>query len=179
MPPKGSQTSQPSQLPEAPTFYPSTHDFKDPLAYIAKIKAEAEEFGACKIVPPPGWNPRFALNKSTLRFKTRVQSVHELQERSNAEEEFEEQYHEWLRLVKRTWKGSPMLNGREVDLFRLQKVVRRRGGHQKISDSKSWKEVCRILQVRRLQLPFHMLFWSTDDLRGLEYRYPLDIWCKR
>ena len=147
MPPKGSQGSQPSQLPEAPTFYPSISEFSDPLAYIAKIRPEAEEFGACKIVPPPGWSPRFALDRKALRFKTRVQSVHELQERSNAQEEFEQNYHEWLQTVKRTWKGSPMLNGREVDLFKLHKIARRRGGYQKITESKSWKEVCRILQV--------------------------------
>lgn len=150
MPPKTSQGSQPSQLTEAPTFYPSCDEFREPLVYIAKIRPQAEEFGACKIVPPPGWKPRFALDRKALRFKTRVQSVHELQERSNAEEEFEQQYHDWLRVVKRTWKGSPMLNGREVDLYKLQKVVRRRGGYQKISESKSWKEVCRILQASHL-----------------------------
>lgn len=148
MPPKGSQSSQPTQLPEAPVFYPSEHEFEDPLAYIASIRGEAEEFGACKIVPPPGWAPRFALDKKSLRFKTRVQRVHELQERSSAEEDFLAEYHDWLKFAKRTWKGSPMLNGREVDLYKLHNIAKRRGGFQKISDSKSWKEVCRILQVR-------------------------------
>ena len=150
MPPKGNQSFQLTQLPDAPTFYPSEREFQDPLAYIASLRPEAEHFGACKIVPPPGWNPRFALDRKTLRFKTRVQSVHELQERSNAEEDFLEEYLAWLKLVKRTWKGSPMLNGREVDLYKLHNIVRRRGGFQKISDSKTWKEVCRILQVREM-----------------------------
>ncbi len=150
MPPKGAQSYQPTQLLEAPTFYPSEHEFKNPLAYIASIRPEAEQFGACKIVPPAGCSPRFALDRKGLRFKTRVQSVHELQERSNAEEEFLEQYHAWLKLVRRTWKGSPILNGREVDLYKLHNIVRRRGGYQKISDSKTWKEVCRILQVREM-----------------------------
>ena len=147
MPPKQSQNALTSQLQEAPTFTPTPEEFRDPLAYIAKIRHEAERFGACKIVPPKGWDPPFALDRRAMRFKTRVQSVHELQERSSAEDDFEEEYFKWMKLAKRVWKGSPMLNGREVDLFRLQKVVNRRGGYQKVSDSKSWKEVCRILQV--------------------------------
>ncbi len=147
MPPKHSSQSQQQQLQEAPTFHPTVEEFRDPLAYIAKIRHEAEGYGACKIVPPNGWDPPFALDRRGLRFKTRVQSVHELQERSSAEDDFEEAYFEWMKLVKRVWKGSPMLNGREVDLFKLQKVVNRRGGFQRVTDSKSWKEVCRILQV--------------------------------
>lgn len=164
MPAKGSQISQPTQLPEAPIFYPSHHDFTDPMAYIARIRAEAEKFGACKIVPPPGWRPRFALDKRSLRFQTRVQSVHELQERSNALEEFQEAYHQWLKLVKRTWKGSPMLHGREVDLFKLHTIIKRRGGYHKVSESKSWKEVSRILQVTCcLQL------WASPDKTAMNF----------
>lgn len=163
MPPKGSQSAQPSQLQEAPTFHPTAEEFRDPLAYIAKVRHEAEGYGACKIVPPKGWDPPFALDRRTMRFKTRVQSVHELQERSSAEDDFEEEYFEWMKLVKRTWKGSPMLNGREVDLFKLQKVVNRRGGFQKVTDSKSWKEVCRILQVSKT---FGALGLSLDHFKS-------------
>jgi len=147
MPPKHSHNAQSSQLQEVPTFWPTPEEFRDPIAYIASIRHQAEPFGACKIVPPKGWDPPYALDRRGMRFKTRVQSVHELQERSSAEEDFEEEYFEWMKLVKRIWKGSPMLNGREVDLFKLQKVVNRRGGFQKVTDSKSWKEVCRILNV--------------------------------
>lgn len=39
-------------LPEAPVFEPSAEDFKDPLAYIAKIRPVAEKHGICKIRPP-------------------------------------------------------------------------------------------------------------------------------
>ena len=41
--------------PEAPVFEPKGEDFKDPLAYIAKIRPIAEKYGICKIRPPSVW----------------------------------------------------------------------------------------------------------------------------
>ena len=43
------------RLEEAPTYYPTAEQFADPIAFIASIRSEAQEFGACKIVPPAGW----------------------------------------------------------------------------------------------------------------------------
>ena len=45
-------------VPAAPVFFPTVEEFEgNPLAYIEKIRPEAESYGICKIVPPPGWNP--------------------------------------------------------------------------------------------------------------------------
>jgi len=38
--------------PEAPVFQPSIEEFKDPIAYIAKIKPIVINTGICKIRPP-------------------------------------------------------------------------------------------------------------------------------
>lgn len=49
-------------LKEAPTYYPTTEEFKDPFEYMKKISAEASQYGICKVVPPEEWQPRFAID---------------------------------------------------------------------------------------------------------------------
>lgn len=41
-------------VPEAPVFYPTVEEFKNPLEYIGSIKKAGEAAGIVKIVPPPG-----------------------------------------------------------------------------------------------------------------------------
>lgn len=48
-------------IEEAPTFYPTRDEFKDPLRYIEKISPEGEKYGIIKIVPPNDYNPDFSL----------------------------------------------------------------------------------------------------------------------
>jgi len=69
-------------IPFGPTFYPSVEEFSgDPLLYLEKIRSVAEKYGICKIVPPKGWNPPFALDvDSPKKFQTKDQSIHRLQE---------------------------------------------------------------------------------------------------
>lgn len=51
-------------LTEAPTFYPSKEEFKNPMEYIRWCGSEggAKEYGICKIVPPEGWQPPFVMD---------------------------------------------------------------------------------------------------------------------
>jgi hypothetical protein len=67
-------------LLEAPTFRPTAEQFADPIAYISSIMTAVEKHGICRIVPPEGWDPPFALEKGTsgtsadsFRFSTRKQ----------------------------------------------------------------------------------------------------------
>jgi histone demethylase JARID1 len=47
---------------QAPCYFPTAEEFKDPYAYINKIRPDAIRYGLCKIVPPSDWNPPFALD---------------------------------------------------------------------------------------------------------------------
>ena len=49
-------------LQEAPTFYPTEDEFREPLQYIQKIGQTASNYGIAKIVPPAGWKPPFAID---------------------------------------------------------------------------------------------------------------------
>jgi len=57
---------QASLVPEAPTFYPTEEEFLDPIAYIDSIRQRGgEAAGVACVVPPPSWDPPFALERGT------------------------------------------------------------------------------------------------------------------
>lgn len=59
-----------------------SQEFKDTLKYIASIRLKAENFGICRIVPPPSWRPPCLLKEKSMwensKFKTHVQQVDKL-----------------------------------------------------------------------------------------------------
>ncbi|XP_071938492.1 putative lysine-specific demethylase JMJ16 isoform X2 [Coffea arabica] len=71
-------------LEEAPVFQPSEEEFKESLEYVARIRQKAEQFGICRIVPPPSWKPPCLLKErniwETSKFKTHIQLVSDLQD---------------------------------------------------------------------------------------------------
>ena len=54
--------SRPHDLEEAPAFYPTEEEWKDPITYIQKIRHIGQKYGICKVVPPESWNPDFAID---------------------------------------------------------------------------------------------------------------------
>lgn len=53
---------RPHGLQDAPTFRPTEDEFRDPMEYMRKIAPEGRKYGICKIIPPEGWKPDFAID---------------------------------------------------------------------------------------------------------------------
>ena len=53
---------RPHGLQEAPTFRPTEEEFRDPFEYMKKIAPEGSKYGICKVIPPEGWKPSFAID---------------------------------------------------------------------------------------------------------------------
>lgn len=145
----------------APVFRPTVQEFKDPIAYLASIRDKAEPFGICKIVPPAGWRPTFAINKDKCTLPTRIQALHMLQHTSaNIEalqqapdnKRFMADYKAWLTRRGGSFKKAPQLYGQDIDLAALHTAVAKRGGFQACCDAGAWRTVARALQVRVMAL---------------------------
>ena len=64
-PPENPVSNPPTRifgLHDAPCYYPTEKEFMEPLRFIESIRPEAEKAGICKIIPPEGWKPTFALD---------------------------------------------------------------------------------------------------------------------
>ena len=137
-------------MPPAPCFYPTEEEFKKPFEYIDSIRAVAEPYGLCRIRPPKGWKPPYAIDPCAFKFKTRIQCIHELCYRgsgSKSNSEWRSSFSSFLSETGRKWKANPMICGSDVDLPTLHRAVTKRGGYEAVVEKRLWKEVARIVQV--------------------------------
>ncbi|CAI7783834.1 unnamed protein product [Closterium sp. NIES-53] len=169
--------SGPSRVPtvslhECPVFHPSPEEFADPLRFIARVRPIAEPCGMCRIVPPPGWDPPFALDRAKFRFRTKVQALHQLQRRPAPADPatFALDYLRFLadlrlahppalqRALARAGMGAgkkgvsaeeravvaaEAMRAGAVDICALFHAVQRRGGFARVSESRAWGDVLR------------------------------------
>ncbi|PIA16685.1 JmjC-domain-containing protein, partial [Coemansia reversa NRRL 1564] len=136
-------------LRPAPIFYPTSEEFQDPLAYIQKIRPEAESAGLCKIVPPEGWNPPFALDTKQFRFKTRIQQLNSLEGKTRTNLNYLDQLRRFHSQQGQPMTKVPQLDHRPIDLFGLRHEVAVRGGYQKVNSRKLWAEIGRVMKYDR------------------------------
>lgn len=121
-------------------------------------------YGVPQVIPPAGWRPPFAIDRKSYRFRTRIQSVHELQQKADftaASESFNRGFQAWLRSQGKAAKRNPVVAGQEVDLAKLYRLISGRGGFERVNDDKLWRDVARIMQVipglcKLLTLPNHL-----------------------
>jgi [histone H3]-trimethyl-L-lysine4 demethylase len=135
----------------AAIFRPSAEEWQDPLGYIATVvRPEAETQGVAKIIPPEGWVPPFSIDKQSFKFPTRVQAVHQLQSPDHgvAAKQWWDEYTSFLRSIGSRHKKNPTYLAQEIDLYRLHKLVSKKGGYQTVTDEKGWRDIANILEVR-------------------------------
>jgi hypothetical protein len=58
---------RPFEIDDVPAFYPTAEEFVDPMGYLRSIRPKAEQYGACKIIPPETWNMPFVTNTEVRR----------------------------------------------------------------------------------------------------------------
>ncbi|VDO23694.1 unnamed protein product [Heligmosomoides polygyrus] len=107
--------------PFAPVYYPTAEEFLDPLAYVAKIRPEAEQYGVVKIIPPESFKPPFAINSETFEFTPRIQKLNEVEATVRERLIFLEKLTTFWELQGIPFKHH-VENGKTIDLFKLYKV---------------------------------------------------------
>lgn len=135
---------------EAPVYHPTAEEFADPLRYIASIRAEAEAYGICKIVPPAeGWSVPFNQDRARFSFKTRIQTVNELQLRlkKGKNRTFRTDYADYMQSQGQSVTRWPVYGGKKLDLQGLYETVVSRGGFDQVCKTKAWRDIARALDT--------------------------------
>ncbi|SCV69106.1 BQ2448_2126 [Microbotryum intermedium] len=128
-------------LQHAPVFHPTIEEFSKPMEYIEKIALEAREWGICKVVPPEGWRPPFALNTEAFRFKTRLQQLNSMEATARASLNFLEQLYLFHRQQGSVGIHIPTIGGKPIDMFKLKREVTTLGGYHAVTEQRKWSYV--------------------------------------
>ncbi|XP_068996480.1 lysine-specific demethylase 5B-B isoform X2 [Embiotoca jacksoni] len=126
--------------PECPVFEPSWEEFRDPFAFINKIRPIAEKTGICKVRPPPDWQPPFACDVDRLHFVPRIQRLNELEAQTRVKLNFLDQ-------IAKFWdlQGCPLkiphVERKILDLYRLNKLVADDGGFDIVCRDRRWTKI--------------------------------------
>ncbi|GJJ69513.1 [histone H3]-trimethyl-L-lysine4 demethylase [Entomortierella parvispora] len=136
-------------LQDAPCYYPTMEEFMEPLRYIESIRPEAEKAGICKIIPPEGWKPTFAMDTEVFRFKTRIQKLNSMEGNTRTNLNYLDQLYKFHQQQGKPVTKVPTLDKRPIDLYRLKKEVAARGGYLKVTSGKKWAEIGRGMDYTR------------------------------
>ncbi|KAL6119370.1 kdm5b [Pungitius sinensis] len=126
--------------PECPVFEPSLEEFRDPFAFINKIRPIAEKTGICKVRPPPGWQPPFACDVDKLHFVPRIQRLNELEAQTRVKLNFLDQIAKFWDLQGCALK-IPHVERKILDLYKLNKLVADEGGFDIVCQERLWTKI--------------------------------------
>ena len=135
---------------QVPIFRPTEAEWRDPLGYLASIRRQGELIGMAKIVPPSRWEGQHAPDENGVTFKTKLQYVHEMQWKDTVTEA--KQFWAMFNAFQESTGGSkgrkkPVFAWQEIDLYRLYRVVGKRGGFAEVCSKKRWKDVVVAMEV--------------------------------
>ncbi|KAL8976473.1 MAG: hypothetical protein Q9177_006850, partial [Variospora cf. flavescens] len=136
---------RPHGLQDAPTFRPTDDEFRDPMEYIRKISPEGRKYGICKIIPPEGWTPGFAIDTEKFHFRTRRQELNSVEGGTRTNLNYLDQLHKFHKQHGMNLNRFPSVDKKPLDLYRLKKAVETRGGFEKVCKLKKWAEIGRDL----------------------------------
>jgi len=110
-------------LPEAPVFYPTEEEFKDPMRYIASVREKGRHYGIAKIVPPSekwlnGKKFEKVVDFENFVFQTKGQSINQLFRRNGPSEEFMKDLFSFYEKAGRPMKTMPVVDGQDLDCRR-------------------------------------------------------------
>ncbi|KAH8177104.1 PLU-1-like protein [Sarocladium implicatum] len=137
--------ARPSAIPDAPTYFPNEEEWRDPVAYIQSISAQAQEYGICKIVPPSSWNPGFSIDTEKFHFKTRKQELNSVEGSTRANLSYLDGLGKFHKQQGSNLHRLPYVDKKPLDLYRLKKAVESRGGFDNVCRQKKWAEIGRDL----------------------------------
>ncbi|KAF4120720.1 [histone H3]-trimethyl-L-lysine4 demethylase [Geosmithia morbida] len=136
---------RPLGIEEAPTYFPTEAEFRDPLEYIKKISPEASRYGICKVVPPDSWNPTFPIDTEKFHFRTRKQELNSVEGSTRANLTYLDGLTKYHKQQGSNLHRLPYVDKKPLDLYRLKKAVESRGGFDKVCKLKKWAEIGRDL----------------------------------
>ncbi|KAI9149501.1 Lid2 complex component lid2 [Paramyrothecium foliicola] len=151
--------SRPHGIAEAPTYWPSEEDWRDPVEYVKKIAPEAMQYGICKIIPPDSWNPDFAIDTEVctklrttaymtaqaMLVQTRKQELNSVEGSTRANLTYLDGLAKFHKQHGNNLHRLPYVDKKPLDLYRLKKAVESRGGFDKVCKLKKWAEIGRDL----------------------------------
>ncbi|XP_055922629.1 lysine-specific demethylase 5 [Eupeodes corollae] len=155
---------------ECPVFRPTTDEFRNPLAYISKIRPIAEKCGIAKILPPAEWRPPFAVDVDKLKFTPRVQRLNELEAKTRVKLNFLDQIAKFWELQGASLK-IPMVERKALDLYSLHRIVQEEGGMEQATRERKWAKV-----ANRMSYPSSKSVGATLKMHYERLLHPYNVY---
>ncbi|XP_050428448.1 uncharacterized protein LOC126838229 isoform X2 [Adelges cooleyi] len=152
-----------ADMVDAPTFYPTEEEFKDPLEYFETVKHVAQKFGVCRIVPPANFKPECKVSDD-MRFTAYNQYVHKMMDRWGPNVHEMIVIKKYLETQSIVLSNPPLIGGMELDLPRLYHTVQELGGLKEVIELDKWSRVADLMKIPKS---------AQDRVTKLD-----DIYCK-